>query len=157
MAQTTTLTRIDKNNEALYNEVANASFRGGESSSPFKEGTKFKLSPEKYCFTRSERGNVFVVALVLDEQGKEQELYLSMLLKSDIGESGKVENNSQLAKALQAKITPQTTNKQAGEIIAELIGNKTIICKRQHYIRYYRLPSGVSKPIPSSLVGFDFE
>ena len=155
-------TRINKSNETEFNQLANKAINvNRDDVSPYKEGKRFKLSSEGYCFARSLTTNsVGVVALLIDEQGAEQELWLSTLFKKGFEKHGteivEIENASTIAKQLKEKLTPQTTNKELGELFVQLVGNKEIICHRQKYVRTIPTRRGTSFEVVASLVGFEF-
>lgn len=155
-------TRINKSNEAEFNQLANKTISANrEDLSPYQENRKFKLSAEGYCFARSQTTNtVGVVALLIDEQGNEQELWLSTLFKKGFERQGttvvEIKNTSTIAKALKEKVTDKTTNKELGELFVSIVGNKEIICHRQTYIRTLPSKRGGTFEVLASLVGFEF-
>lgn len=155
-------TRINKDNEAMFNQLANQKASvPNDDLSPYQEGRKFKLSAEGYCFARSESSNrVSVVALLIDEQGNEQELWLSTLLKKAFerkgGETVEVVNNSTISKELRDKLTAQTTNKELGEIFVSLAKGKELVCHRQVYARSIPTKTGRPFEVPAALIGFEF-
>lgn len=155
-------TRVDKTNEAEFAKLANQTVSANrEDLSPYQEGKRFKLSKEGYCFARSQTSNtVGVVALLLDEQGAEQELWLSTLLKKGFERQGstvvEVENTSTISKGVKEKLTPKTTNKELGELFVKLVGDKEIICHRQKYIRTVPTRRGTTFEVVASLIGFEF-
>ena len=155
-------TRINKSNEAEFNQLANKAINvNRDDVSPYKEGKRFKLSSEGYCFARSLTTNsVGVVALLIDEQGNEQELWLSTLFKKGFERQGttvvEIKNTSTIAKTLKEKITDKTTNKELGELFVSIVGNKEIICHRQTYVRSLPSRRGGTFEVPASLVGFEF-
>lgn len=154
--------KITKENEKEYNEIANKVVSvSREETSPFKEGRKFKLSKDGFFFARSQTTNtVGVVVLLVDEQNNEQEFWISTLFKKGIERQGtetkEVENSSTIAKQIKEKLTPQTTNKELGEIFVQLVGNKEIVCHRQKYVRTVPTRRGTSFEVVASLVGFEF-
>lgn len=155
-------TRINKDNEALFNQLANQKASvPNENLSPYQDGKKFKLSASGYCFARSESSNrVSVVALLIDEQGNEQELWLSSLLKTTFERKGdktvEVVNNSSISVELRNKLTAQTTNKELGEMFVNLVKDKEIICHRQIYARSIPTKTGRPFEVPAALIGFEF-
>lgn len=155
-------TRVSKENEVEFNKLANLTITANrEDLSPYQEGKKFKLSTEGYCFASSTTSNtVGVVALLLDEQGAEQELWLSTLLKKGFERQGttvvEVENASTIAKGVKEKLTSKTTNKELGELFVKLVGDKEIICRRQKYVRTVPTRRGTTFEVVASLIGFEF-
>lgn len=154
--------RIDKNNETEFAKLADQTITADrEDLSPYQEGKKFKLSKEGYCFARSQTSNtVGVIALLLDEQGTEQELWLSTLLKKGFERQGstvvEVENASTIAKGVREKLTPKTTNKELGELFVKLVGGKELVCRRQKYVRTVPTRRGTTFEVVASLIGFEF-
>lgn len=155
--------RVGKDS-AEFNQLANETFKGGEKSSPFKEGMAFTIMPEGYCFAKSPTTKtVGVVILLKNEAGEECELWLSTLLKEGIGQipgdnegTKIIKNSSTIAKTLQSWITPNLTNKEAAEKFVAYVGSKKLICTRQYYMRVFTARNGRQQLLPASLVGFEF-
>ena len=51
---------------------------------------------------------------------------------------------------------PNTTNKELGEIFANLVRGKEIICYRQVYARSISTRTGRPFEVPAALIGFEF-
>lgn len=155
-------TRINKDNAQVFNQLANkVASIPKDDLSPYQNGKRFKLAPAEYCFAQSnERNTVSVVALLIDEDGQEQELWLSTILRKAFerqdGRMVEVVNNSTIAKEVRAKVTPNTTNKELGEIFANLVRGKEIICYRQVYARSISTRTGRPFEVPAALIGFEF-
>lgn len=155
-------TRINKDNEQVFNQLANQTASiPKDDLSPYQNGRRFKLAPDEYCFAQSSENNkVSVVALLIDEEGKEQELWLSTILRKAFerqdGKTVEVANNSTIAKEVKARITPTTTNKELGEIFANLVRGKEIICYRQAYARSVPTRTGRPFEVLAALIGFEF-
>jgi hypothetical protein len=98
--------------------------------------------------------------LLIDEQGNEQELWLSTLLKKAFerkgGETVEVVNNSTISKELRDKLTAQTTNKELGEMFVSLAKGKELVCHRQVYARSIPTKTGRPFEVPAALIGFEF-
>ena len=155
-------TRINKDNAQVFNQLANkVASIPKDDLSPYQNGKRFKLAPAEYCFAQSnERNTVSVVALLIDEDGQEQELWLSTILRKAFerqdSRTVEVVNNSTIAKEVRAKVTPNTTNKELGEIFANLVRGKEIICYRQVYARSISTRTGRPFEVPAALIGFEF-
>lgn len=155
-------TRINKDNEQVFNQLANKTASiPKDDLSPYQNGRRFKLAPDEYCFAQSSENNrVSVVALLIDEEGREQELWLSTILRKAFerqdGKTVEVVNNSAIAKEVRSKVTPTTTNKELGEIFANLVRGKEIVCYRQIYARTIQTKTGRTFEVPAALIGFEF-
>ena len=115
-------TRINKDNEQVFNQLANRTASiPKDDLSPYQNGKRFRLAPDEYCFAQSnERNTVSVVALLIDEDGQEQELWLSTILRKAFerqdGKTVEVINNSTIAKEVRASYTQYNKQRTGGNI-----------------------------------------
>ena len=107
----------------------------GQSANPFQEGAEFTMAKENpYGLATSKDGHRrYAIIYLVDKDGKEVELWLNTLTKTILNPEDKtvISSEYEFNQKFTAAVSGKSDAKDWWEAFTNLVGNKTLICRRQ--------------------------
>lgn len=152
---------VTESNQEEYNRLLarTSTTGGGETTSPFQEGFRFKILKEKdkspivAGYNKDKDRVITMVLAKCTTTNQNVEIWLSMLTKVGNEEGKRIVSDAEINKAFVDKVRGRTlTNKEFAEAFVDIVGDKEFEVKRT----YYQAMSRDRRAYTASVVGFNF-